>query len=397
MVERHEKGESLTAIARDMELNYYTVRGWWRRYRDVGWAGLEPRPTGRPRGALQTFDPRVKYVLLRLKRAHPGWGPDTLRLGLQRRASLASHRLPHRTALYTYLRRFHPRLSEHRRLRTQSPTAKRDQVEAVHQRWQMDSKGAEAIADVGKIVAWVVCDEYTSAPLAGVVQREYPALTTRQVQTYLRQTFAAWGLPDQLKMDRASVFVGSSRLEWPGVLLLWLVGLGVDPVVNRPHRPTDNAQVERCNRTWNEQVALGLRAAPVAAIQAATDQAWQDRRECLPSRNPQCQGQPPLLAHPELQTPRRAYSFDDEAGLFDMQRVYHYLSQWSWQRKVDPQGCISMADHNRLVGRDYCGQIVKVHFDPLAQVFVAAAVDGTELRHFTLPVISPNYLMGDGV
>jgi hypothetical protein len=288
-------------------------------------------------------------------------------------------------------------LSEHRRLRTRCPASNPAQVEAVHQRWQMDSKGAEAIADVGKVVAWVVCDEYTSAPLAGIVQPEVPALTTRQVQAYLRQTFATWGLPDQLKMDRAPVFVGSGRLEWPGVLLLWLVGLGVDPIINRPHRPTDNAQVERCNRTWNEQVALGLRTAPVPAIQAATDQAWQDRRECLPSRNPQCQGQPPVVAHPELLLPRRPYSPDDEARRFDMQRVYDYLSCWSWQRKVDPQGCISMADHNRRIHRGYCGQVVNVRFDPLTQVFVASAVDGTELRRFTLPVISPDYIMGAGV
>lgn len=84
----------------------------------------------------------------------------------------------------------------------------------------MNSKEAAAIAGVGKGVAWLVCDEYTSAPLAGIVQPAHPALTTRQVQHYLRRTFATWGLPDQLKMDRASVFVGSSRLEWPGVLLL---------------------------------------------------------------------------------------------------------------------------------------------------------------------------------
>lgn len=56
-----------------------------------------------------------------------------------------------------------------------------------------------------------------------------------------------------------------------------------------------------------------------------------------------------------------------------------------------------MADHNRLIDRAYGGQLVKVLFDPTAQVLVASAVDGTELRRFTLPVLSPAYILGDGV
>ena len=88
IVERHLAGETLAAIAEDMGLNYYTVRKWWRIYRTSGWSGLKPKPKGPPEvGILGTFSPLVKYVLLRLKRTHPGWGVDVLLL--QCRAGLA--------------------------------------------------------------------------------------------------------------------------------------------------------------------------------------------------------------------------------------------------------------------------------------------------------------------
>lgn len=71
---------------------------------------------------VETFGPQVKYVLLRLKREQIGWGPDTLRLALQRRASLAGQVLPGRSAVYAYLRPFQPRLRARCRLRTRRPS-----------------------------------------------------------------------------------------------------------------------------------------------------------------------------------------------------------------------------------------------------------------------------------
>jgi hypothetical protein len=41
-----------------------------------------------------------------------------------------------------------------------------------------------------------------------------------------------------------------------------------------------------------------------------------------------------------LAQPRRPYQPDQEHNLFDLQRVYTYLSQWAWQRKVDCLGSI---------------------------------------------------------
>jgi hypothetical protein len=347
---------------------------------------------------LSEFDPLVKYVALRLKRQHPGWGLDLMLYEMSQHPSLKGKRLPKRTALHSYFSSFYPRLREHRRLRTQRPEPTVETVSEVHERWQMDFKGDEPLGKVGKVIPFIVCDELTSAPLIGIIHRKAgngeAHLTFRDVQADLRLVFERWGLPDQIKMDRDPLWVGSSRLEWPGTPILWLAGLGVTPVINPPRRPTKNAQVERCNRTWYEQVALGASCETVEQVQALTDRAWQLRLTVLPSRNPACAGQPPMQAHPELAIPRRAYSRQIETSLFNMQRVYDYLSQWKWERKVDTTGFISMAGYNRSISSHHIGQIVKVRFDAVTAQFVASVVDGTELRRFTLPVISREYILG---
>jgi transposase len=111
VVERHLAGESLPSIAAALQLNPYTVRRFWRLYQGHGWAALVPRSSGPPRcGPLASAHPRIKYVLLRLKRVHRGWGVDKLRLELTRHASLQGLPIPGRSALANYLAHFGARL-----------------------------------------------------------------------------------------------------------------------------------------------------------------------------------------------------------------------------------------------------------------------------------------------
>ena len=401
IIEWHLTGKTLKTIAADMDFNFYTVRKWWRVYRLKGWDELVPRPPGPPpNGALSEFDDLVKYVALRLKREHPAWGLDVLLLHTSRHPSLVGKRLPKRTALDNYLKPFYPRIRA-RRLRVKRPKTQNVAVNAVHQCWQIDFKGNVQLADGTTVKPLNVCDELTSALLAGILHSkrkdQQGSVSTRDVQGDFRTIFAQWGLPDRLRMDRDPVWVGSTRLEWPGVFLLWLVGLAVIPIINRPHCPTDNAKIERGNRTWNEHVYLGNERVTSQELQQSTDQAWHDRREFLPSRNPHCHGQAPMVAHPELRLPRRPFTQEQEAELFDMQRVYSYLSQWEWERKVDTTGCISVSNFNRMVSTNHIGQVVKVHFDSETKLFIVRAADGSELRRFTLPIISKEYILGSGV
>ena len=401
MVERHQAGETLRSIAESMGLNYYTVRTWWRVYQDQGWAGLVPRGRGPPQvGLLGRFPPLVKYVALRLKREHPGWGVDYLLLQLARRPSLRGLVLPKRSALAGYLAQFGQRLYRQRRPPTRRPAPSQPRAQVPHECWQTDFKGEEQVGGCGLVITpLMVCDEASGAPLAGFVHQvqargQRKGLTTRHVQHDLRQVFIRWGLPDALRMDRDPLFVGCARRQWPGTLLLWLVALGVLPVVNRAYRPTDNAIVERNHWTWELHVLLGQRYTHLAHVQQETDRSFADRREHLPSRHVGCHGRPPAQAFPALYTARRPFAAEQEAALFDLARVDAYLSQWQWRRVVDCTGKISLANRNHRVGYAYRGQMVKVAFDPQHREFVCSLADGTQVARLTLVEVSQDYILG---
>jgi hypothetical protein len=400
MIRLHEQGQSLPQIAQQMGLNRYTVRHWWRQYRDGGLAALQPSRRQQPRGVLSRFHPLVRYVLLRLKRQHPHWGPDLLLYVMRQRPSLNGIPLPSRTSIAVYMRPYLWRFRKHRAYTQARPTAHHWQPKAVHEQWQMDFKAQEVVGSCGKVIPFLVSEGLTSAPLNVVIHpggtKVGNNLTFRHVQDDLRQTFNTWGLPDAIRMDRGSHFIGSSRLEWPGGLLLWLVGLGVQPLVNHPFRPTQNARVERHGRTWKDHVAVGGQFTTYADVQAASDAARHARLAHLPTRNRACAGQPPLQAHPELLRPRRVYTSAAEVALFDYERVELYLSDWVWLRVVDKTGRFWIADQYVRVGRRYHQQAVAIRYDLAWHCFVVSTQDGseTELAHFDLDQVTPAYIMG---
>lgn len=402
VVERHLAGESLPSIAAALHLNPFTARTFWRLYRQRGWEALVPPPSGPPRsGALASAHPRIKYVLLRLKRAHRGWGVDKLRLELTRRASLQGLAIPQRSALANYLAQFGARLRRARRAPTKRPSAPvASPASQPHQCWQIDFKGDEDVAGCNtRIAPFLVCDSASGAPLGGTIHTirgrgNRAGVGTREVQADLRALFGRWGLPDPLRMDRDTVFVGSCRLEWPGTLLLWLIGLGVQPIINRAYRPTDNAIVERNHQTWQAHVLEGAVYATVTEVQAATERAFADRREALPSRHLGCERRPFLQAYPDLAYPRRVYTANEERASFKVERLDAYLSEWTWRRTVDRRGQISLANHNYKVGEAYQGQSVRVDFDPIDRHLVCVTASGQQLGRIQVPELEVEYILG---
>ncbi len=177
-------------------------------------------------------------------------------------------------------------------------------------------------------------------------------------------------------------------------MLLWLIGLGVQPIINRAYCPTDNATQERNHQTWQAHVLAGPAYADLAAVQQATEQAFADRISALPSRHAGCDGRPFLLAFPTLEAAQRPYSEAAEEQLFALARVDSYLSEWTWRRSVDRTGQISLADRPYRIGSAYRGQSVKVQFDPSDRTLVCRLAGGQEVRRLQVPEIQPEYIVG---
>lgn len=162
IVERHERGETLDAIAQEMEMSFWTVRKIWRRYRDKGEAGLRPEydiSAGR-----EIRSPQLAYrAAVWLKRAHPKWGAGLIRLLIVEK--WPELEVPHERTLQRWFRAAGVNQRGKRRITGQSN--KRGQE--VHEVWQIDAKEQMKLADESEASWLMATDEKTGAIISGQI------------------------------------------------------------------------------------------------------------------------------------------------------------------------------------------------------------------------------------
>jgi transposase InsO family protein len=396
-IARRVKGETFVEIGQAYGVSWQCVRFWWQRF--LQGQGLISHYERHQHSLLMRFTPLVRYVILRLKLAHLHWGPRRIRYHLQQRPSLVGHPLPSATQIGRYLHqwvRFHrPAKHKHELGALGSPPTR------LHQCWQVDFKLGLALTDGSQVNLHTVHDPVGEVCIvarvtpAGPVGRKPKRVGLAELQTTLRLGFCRWGtLPEEVQTDNEALFTGNPSEHFPARFTLWLVGLGIRHHTIRPGKPTDNAAVERNHRTLNAYIVNDQKIASLAAFQQLLDQAWYELAFALPSYAHGCAGQPPVVAHPELLRQPRPYQAHLEWALFDLQRIDHFLAQFTWSRKVTASGQISLGGqhHYYSVGRAYADQLVWVRFDPADRHFVFFAdASATQAfarrpaRHLTLP------------
>ena len=372
---RHQAGETYAAIAAQADVSLECVRYWCRRQRDGG--GVYRRYRSEAKGLLSEFDPLVRYVILRLKLAHPHWGRNRIRYHLGQRSSVRHLKLPGETQLGRYLHQW----ERFRRSRKKQPVERErpEQPTEVHQQWQIDFKTDIELKDGALISLHTVRDPVGEACLLGLLfatelaQQRPERVSLEQARTTLRRCFARWDtLPDEVQTDGEPALVSNGQDAFPSTFTLWLKGLGINHRVIRSRHPTDNAEVERCHRTLNDYAIVGQEKYPLAQLQSRLDQAIEELLHELPSRAEGCAGRPPLQAHPELRQPRHPFRPEHELALFDLNRVDAYLATFTWSRKVGQTGQICLGGHHQYysVGRTYAGREVFIRFDPADRHFL---------------------------
>ena len=192
----------------------------------------------------------------------------------------------------------------------------------------------------------------------------------KRLQAALIEVFQARGQPKAIKVDNGRPF-GDPRSDGIPPLALWLIGLDIAVVWNRPRRPTENAKVERMQSVtanWAEP----NQCATVGQLQAHLDQATHIQR--CQYRCRRLGNRTRTEVYPALLAPGRAY----QAEGFDLRRVHRFMSQGQWVRKVSKQGQVSFYGHRWQVGQVHSGQQVCLHLD--GQSWVIADEAGDELK-----------------
>lgn len=177
-----------------------------------------------------------------------------------------------------------------------------------------------------------------------------------QIRTFLLDLFQQWGLPKAIRTDNGEPFGVPTRDVVP-MVSLWLLAWGIQPILNRPRHPQENAKVERNQATAGNWAEVYV-CANVANMQAKLDDVVLLQREYYPVRK--LQGATRNQVFPALNRTQRPF----DPSTFDAQKAQQYLQQVVYPRKVSANGVISLYQKTFSVGLPHRAKIVFVTFDP---------------------------------
>jgi len=367
-----EEGATYAAVAAQIGVSFWTARKWIRRGKRDGVEHLGSC-YGRPaKGPLGAQDPRVRYLVLRLKKRHPKWGAAYVRKKLCEDARLSAQEICSASSILRYWRSFGERLFPKR----DPPTSEISPSDRPHGVWQMDAKESMAIPGVGLVSFNHARDEFGRVTVLHRVHadperaRQLARLTSESAFQDCRIAFTEWGLPEAIQTDRDTIYVDSHQSPFPNRIVLWWVGLGIEHRLIPRRTPKRNGTVERSHRTLKERTLENQEFESAQALQKQVDADWQELNAECPSRARGCGGQPPLQAHPELLCNPRPYRPEWERELFDLQRVDAYLAEFTWFRTCTSVGQLRVRNIRYSLGAVWAHQEVSVTYDPEHRQFV---------------------------
>ncbi len=352
---------------------------------------------GRPKqGALSSFPSRVRERLLDWRRSHPGWGPKTLAAEMRRDPEFADHTLPSLASIGRLLQE--EDLTKRYERHSPLPESTGPKASAPHETWEMDARGYEKVPDIGIISLINLNDRFThlrllSYPLQVGVRRVARYGDTDDYQTVLRLAFTDWGLPQQIQVDRDSVFYDNkSKSPYPTRIHLWLLALGVSLTFGRPRQPTDQGQTERSHQIWEAQSLEGQQFESWSQLYLALRERRQFLNEHLPCSA--LNELPPLQACPQARHSGRFYRPEWEAQLLDLQRIYTYLAKGRWFRLISEPGTFALGGEVYYVDYHLAHSQIEITFDAADQHLVCWRADGKLIKRLPLKGLNTEILMG---
>lgn len=372
---RSIQGETYAEIAQACCVSLECVRYWCQKQKKG--QGVKSQWHFPKRGVLSQFSPVVIERVKTLRGNHPGWGPISLRMNLEKETDLKGKRLPSPASIGRFL---HEDPENRRRPKSQPPDLAPITLTHSHQRWEIDFKVKIHLKCGETLQLHTVTDPFSGAHIGAYLYLSGPhtsRVPLADVQTSLRACFTEWGtLPEEVQTDGEPV-LAATPIELPTEFTLWLAGLGINHRRIAAGRPTENGSVERGHRTLDAYSLQGQLHLSRAELQAYLNQCRADLNACYPSRAKGCGGKPPLIAHPELLQPLHAYRPECEELLFDLSRVDAFLALFRWERKVGKTGQITIGGEHEcyFVGRALARQFVQIRFDPATRDFVAEFPD----------------------
>lgn len=354
---------------------------------------------GRPKtGTLGNFHPAIVDQLRSWRKDKVHWGPKTLCVELKKCARFEGIDIPSRASIARFLK-------EEGYIKTKYKTrASKNDVDRIpksvrpHQRLQIDAKGNVEVKGVGVIGFINIKDTYTNIYI-GTFPAHMPSIQSSpsgsDYRLALRLSFTEHGLPEQIQTDHAGVFFDNQNVSpFPTLFHLWLIGLGLELVLSRVRKPTDQGQVERQHLTTWMQLKSEKGYTRWQHLYAYCEQRRQRLNFDIPCST--LGNKAPLEIFPNDYHSKRCYRPELENDLFDLLKVDKYLAGQSWERTVGKNGCVKIAKQSySLKTKTKPGDKIKVKFNAFMRSFEFSNSDNLLLDHRPVKGLDKDRILGE--
>lgn len=264
-----------TELCREYGVSTKTGYKWRERLIQDGLGGLHDR-SRRPRSSPESLNEDVVCEIIKLKTAHPHWGPYKIRQLYIRKHSEAPcdstfKRVLDKAGLVTHKKR--------RKINGAQQRITTDLVvERPNDVWTVDFKGWWKALGGGRCEPLTVRDHYSKYMLS---VKAMESTRTEHVKVEFESLFRRYGLPKVILSDNGPPFAVSHALLGLSSLAVWWIAQGVRLHRIRPASPQENGSHERMHRDIKREVQ-GRVNGDVQEHQAAFDIWRKEYNEVRP-------------------------------------------------------------------------------------------------------------------
>jgi transposase InsO family protein len=257
------------SLCRKFGISTKTGYKWKERFAALGRLGLYDRSKRPHRSSNQVLED-VVCDIIRLKTAHPNWGPKKIH-NLYRRM----YELRATPSLSTFNRIFEKAgLVIHKRRRKQSNPQRMQSATPVlspNDLWTVDFKGFWYTTLKERCEPLTVRDAFSRYILS---IKTLPSSRTEDVQDEFERLFKKHGLPKAIRSDNGPPFAHTRSLFGLSKLSVWWMSLGIKLDRIEPGKPYQNGAHERMHKDLKNELQNAI-PGDIKAHQAAFDQ-WRD-------------------------------------------------------------------------------------------------------------------------
>jgi putative transposase len=238
-------------LCREYGISRKTGYKWQERFLSGGIGGLEEL-SRKPRGHAEALSEETICEIVRLKQAHPTWGPIKIRELYRRRHPKAT---PSESSFKRVLER--AGLTEQRKRRAAREAGRLTsgrKAEAPNEVWTVDFKGWWHGPDKARVEPLTVRDEFSRMILD---VRVLESARTEAVRECFKRIFEVRGLPMAIRSDNGPPFASARGLLGLSRLSVEWLAMGIDLERGRPGCPQDNGAHERMHLDIRRELEAG--------------------------------------------------------------------------------------------------------------------------------------------